>query len=95
MENKFTEDIRDEVENENKEMEKIINNENEHEKNEQIRELKIEEFQEILDPIKSAFDEETKKDEFFRDDNLNSLVLLNENKNTMLEVLNILLIKLI
>lgn len=82
------EEIRTENTQEEKEIQEKINEENENKKEEQIKELKIGEFQEILDPIKSAFDEEANKDEFFRNDNLNSLVLVNENKNTMIDVFN-------
>lgn len=89
MEDEIRDDIKTEIDKEEKEVEEKINEENENKKEEQIKELKIGEFQEILDPIKSAFDEETKKDEFFRNDNLNSLVLVNENKNTMLDVIKL------
>ncbi len=75
-----------------KEIEEKINEENENEKEKQIRELKIGEFEEIMDPIKSAFDEEAEKDEFFRNDSLNSLVLVNESRNTMLDVINFLIL---
>ena len=56
------------------------------ENEEQITEVKVGEFKEIFDPIKSAFDEQRKKDEFFTNDNLNSLVLISENKNDLIEV---------
>ena len=63
-----------------------IDNNNKSYKEEQIKEMKIGEFKEIFDPIKSAFEEQEKKDEFFTNDNLNSLVLITENKNELIEV---------
>jgi len=87
MENNIEDEIKTELTKEEMEVEENINEENQNKKEEQIKELKIGEFQEILDPIQSAFDEEANKDEFFRNDNLNSLVLVNENKNTMLDVI--------
>jgi hypothetical protein len=63
-----------------------IDNNNKSYKEEQIKEMKIGEFKEIFDPIKSAFEEQEKKDEFFKNDNLNSLVLITENKNELIEV---------
>jgi hypothetical protein len=87
MENNIEDEIKTELTKEEREVEENINDENEYKKEEQIKELKIGEFQAILDPIKSAFDEEANKDEFFSNDNLNSLVLVNENKNTMLDVI--------
>jgi len=86
MENNIIDDIRSDISREKSETEEKIKEENENLKDEQIRELKIDEYQEMIDPIKSAFDEEEKKEEFFRNDNLNSLVLVNENKNAMIEV---------
>ena len=66
---------------------KDIDDNNKLNKDEQmIKELKIEEFKEIFDPIKSAFEEQEKKDEFFTNDNLNSLVLVTDNKNDLIEV---------
>jgi len=69
-----------------KDIKEIIENENIINKQEQIEEMKVEEFKEIFDPIKSAFEEQQKKDEFFTNDNLNSLVLVTDNKNDLIEV---------
>ena len=79
-----------EIINNEKEIEKYIIEEIEEEvktkKEEQIEEVNIGEFKEIFDPIKSAFEEQEKKDEFFSNDNLNSLVLITDNKNDLIEV---------
>ena len=55
-------------------------------KNEQIEELRLGEFKEIINPIQSAFEEESKKDDFFQNENLNALVQINENRNNLIEV---------
>ena len=79
-----------EIINNEKEIEKYIIEEIEEEvktkKEEQIEEVNIGEFKEIFDPIKSGFEEQEKKDEFFSNDNLNSLVLITDNKNDLIEV---------
>lgn len=86
MEENVIEEIKADNNKEKNEISEIVDAEEHQKKNDQIEELKLCEFKEIIDPVKSAFEEEAKKEDFFRNDNINSLVLVNENKNTMLDV---------